>query len=261
MNKDESMTKKYTNDQKQHMKDRMTAGELYFAPALPDNYRKSLMDKFNQADRAEYPSRTEKYLRDFFGSMGKDCYIEGPFYADHGFNIHLGDGVYMNTDCVILDQCPVHIGDRTLIGPKVQILCAMHPIDARVRGLLAEYGKPITIGKDVWIGGGVIICPGVTIGDNAVIGAGSVVTKDIPANVIAAGNPCRVIRKITSEDTKYWEDKLTEFQEDTGIVLDENLSGNKSNQNDDTNKEVKSDDDYIYSGPEPEIPDCGCIYG
>ncbi len=203
---------------KEHMRKRMTDGKLYVASKLPDEPLKVWLDKFNQAPRSETETRTE-YLRNLLGKMGSNCYIEPPIHIDHGYNIFLGDNVYMNTGCVILDQCPVKIGDNTLFGPRVNVYCAIHPIDSYVRNLLVEGGKPITIGNNCWIGGNATICPGVTIGDNVVIGAGSVVVKDIPSNTIAVGNPCKVIREITEEDHKYWMEQLSEFEEDTGMKL------------------------------------------
>ena len=118
--------------------------------------------------------------------------IRPPFHCDYGFNISLGAGVFLNFNCVILDVVEVTIGDRTQIGPGVQILTADHPRDAAKRGSGLEFGRPIRIGRNVWIGGGAIILPGVTIGDNALIGAGSVVTRDVPAGVTAFGNPARL---------------------------------------------------------------------
>ena len=133
--------------------------------------------------------------RELFGSGGETVWLQPPFFCDYGFNIHLGEKVFFNFNCVVLDVCEVRIGDRTLFGPAVQIYAATHPIDAELRKT-REFGKPVTIGSDVWVGGGAIICPGVTIGDRAIIGAGSVVTKDIPAGVVAVGNPCRLVREI-----------------------------------------------------------------
>ena len=122
--------------------------------------------------------------------------ITPPFQCDYGYNITLGEGVYFNVNCVVLDVAPVRIGARTLMGPGVQLYTASHPMSPEERAGGLELGVPITIGEDVWIGGGAIVCPGVTIGDGAVIGAGSVVTRDVPARVFAAGNPCRVIRSL-----------------------------------------------------------------
>ena len=130
-----------------------------------------------------------------FGSGGESVWLQPPFFCDYGTNIHLGEKVFFNFNCVVLDVCEVRIGARTLFGPAVQIYTATHPLDAELRKT-RELGKSVTIGSDVWVGGGAIILPGVTIGDRAVIGAGSVVTKDVPAGVIAAGNPCRVVRSL-----------------------------------------------------------------
>jgi maltose O-acetyltransferase len=125
--------------------------------------------------------------------------MQPPFFCDYGSNIRLGERVYFNFNCVVLDVCVVKIGDFTLFGPAVQIYTATHPMIAELRRN-QEFGKPIEIGADVWVGGGAIICPGVKIGSNTVIGAGSVVTRDIPDGVFAAGNPCRVIREIVEGD-------------------------------------------------------------
>ena len=123
-------------------------------------------------------------------------YKRQPFYCDYGTNIELGEDVYFNFNCVVLDVMKVIIGSRTLIGPNVQIYTATHPMNYKERSSGLEFAKAISIGEDVWIGGGVIICPGITIGDRTIIGAGSVVTKDIPSDMFAAGNPCKVIRKL-----------------------------------------------------------------
>jgi len=124
-------------------------------------------------------------------------WMQPPFFCDYGSNIHLGEKVFFNFNCVVLDVCPVRIGSYTLFGPAVQILTATHPLDAAERRRGLEGATPIEIGADVWVGGGAIICPGVRIGAQAVIGAGSVVTRDVPERTIAAGNPCRVIRTIS----------------------------------------------------------------
>ena len=126
--------------------------------------------------------------------------ITPPFFCDYGRHIQLGARAYFNANCVVLDVAPVTIGDNVLIGPAVQIYTALHPLDAAARRSGIESGAPVSIGHDVWIGGAAVICPGVTIGDGAVIGAGSVVTRDIPARVFAAGNPCRVIRRLDDDD-------------------------------------------------------------
>ena len=123
----------------------------------------------------------------------------------------MGKNFYANYDCIIIDVCPVTIGDQVFFGPRVCVYTAAHPIDAKVRSTGLEYGKPVTIGDDVWVGGNTVINPGITIGSNAVIGSGAVVTKDIPGGVIAAGNPCKVLRSITEEDRKYWHLKQEEY--------------------------------------------------
>ena len=134
-------------------------------------------------------------LRDLFGAGGDTVSMQPPFYCDYGSNIYLGTRVFFNFNCVVLDVCEVRIGDYTLFGPGVQILTPLHPLDAALRRK-QEYGKPIEIGADVWVGGGALILAGVHIGARAVIGAGSVVTRDIPQDVFAAGNPCRVVRDL-----------------------------------------------------------------
>ncbi len=135
-------------------------------------------------------------MKSLFGALGEGTFLEPPFYCDYGSNISLGAGVFFNFNCVILDVCRVEIGDNVLFGPAVQIYTATHPIDWRERRTGLELGAPIRIGSDIWVGGGAIFNPGVSIGDGSVIGSGSVVTRDIPAGVFAAGNPCRVIRAL-----------------------------------------------------------------
>ena len=135
-------------------------------------------------------------LAELFGGIGKDVFIELSFRCPYGVNTFLGDGVFMNYGCVILDCARVEIGDRSLLGPAVQIYTAIHPLDPGEREAYLETAKPVTLGRNVWIGGGAIVLPGVAIGDNAVIGAGSVVTRDVPANSVAVGNPAKVTKKI-----------------------------------------------------------------
>lgn len=139
-------------------------------------------------------------LEELFAACGKNLYIEPSFRCDYGKNISIGDDFYANYDCIILDVCPVTIGDRVLFGPRVCLCTAAHPIDARLRASGLEYGAPITIGDDVWLGCGAIVNPGITIGARTSVGAGSVVTKDLPADVVAVGNPCRVLRPVAAED-------------------------------------------------------------
>jgi maltose O-acetyltransferase len=145
---------------------------------------------------ADEPGALRPLLARLFGA-DTDVYVTPPFSCDYGTQVRLGRRVYFNFQCVILDVAPVTIGNHVLFGPGVHIYTAMHPIDAAQRRSGVEWGEPVTIGDDVWIGGGAILCPGVRIGDRAVIGAGSVVTRDVPADVFAAGNPCRVVRPLT----------------------------------------------------------------
>ena len=152
--------------------------------------------------------KRKELVQELFAEAGANSYIEPPFYCDYGRNTRVGKNFYCNYDCVFLDCGHITIGDNVMLGPKVALYAVNHPIDPVVRSCGGDFPEPITIGNNVWIGGSSVVCPGVTIGDNTVIGAGSVVTKDIPANVVAAGNPCRVIRPITEEDTIYWNQQL-----------------------------------------------------
>ncbi|WP_435015697.1 sugar O-acetyltransferase [Tundrisphaera sp. TA3] len=179
--------------------DKMVAGELY-DPMDPDLVRardraRDLCQDLN-ATREGHREERRRILLKLFGAGGDTVWMQPPFYCDYGSNIRLGERVFFNFNCVVLDVCPVTIGDFTLFGPAVQIYTATHPMNAQLRRS-QEFSKPIAIGSDVWVGGGAIICPGVSIGSRSVIGAGSVVTKNIPDGVFAAGNPCRVIREIT----------------------------------------------------------------
>ena len=180
-------------------RDKMLAGQLYdpFDTELVQarNRARDLCQNLNATREAEQTER-RRILRQLFGAGGESVWMQPPFFCDYGTNIELGERVFFNFNCVVLDVCPVRIGSFTLFGPAVQIYTPMHPLNAELRRS-QEFGKPIDIGSDVWIGGGAIILPGVRIGSKAVIGAGSVVTRDIPEHVFAAGNPCRVIREVT----------------------------------------------------------------
>jgi maltose O-acetyltransferase len=179
--------------------EKMLAGELYdpLAPVLvrARDRARDLCQDLNATRETDQETR-RRILTELFGRGGDSVWMQPPFYCDYGSNILLGERVFFNFNCVVLDVCPVKIGDFTLFGPAVQIYTATHPMNAELRRK-QEFAKPITIGSDVWVGGGAIICPGVTIGSKSVIGGGSVVTRNIPDGVFAAGNPCRVIREIT----------------------------------------------------------------
>lgn len=175
----------------------MIAGELY-NPAgnaeltADEAAAKAWMARYNATMDGTNAAR-HALLTEQFKQVGKDVVIRPPFFIDYGYNITVGDGVFMNFNCVILDITSVTIGDRTQIGPGVQILAADHPRDAATRRKMLEFGRPVSIGADVWIGGGAIILPGVTIGDGALVGAGAVVTRDVPDGASVVGNPARIL--------------------------------------------------------------------
>ena len=180
-------------------REKMLSGELYDPMAselvAARARARDLCQDLNATREADTESR-RRILRELFGVGGETVWMQPPFYCDYGSNIELGERVFFNFNCVVLDVCPVRIGSFTLFGPAVQILTPMHPLNAELRRR-EEFGKPVEIGSDVWVGGGAMILPGVRIGSRAVIGAGSVVTRDVPEAVFAAGNPCRVIREVT----------------------------------------------------------------
>lgn len=159
--------------------------------------------EINATPPIELKKRNDLY-KELLGSYKDKFLIENPFHCDYGYNIHIGENFYSNYNLIILDCAEVRIGDNVMIAPNVGIYTAGHPIDAENRESGWEYAIPITIGNNVWIGGNTVINPGITIGDNTVIGSGSILTKDIPANVIAAGNPCKVIREITEDDKQFY---------------------------------------------------------
>lgn len=181
-------------------KEKMLAGEIYncLDPDLNAIRQqvKPLLRLYNQTE--SLPER-QTILQQLLGQVGQDCIIEPPFYCVYGKNIYLGDHVYLNTLCTILDCGEVHIGSHVMIGPHVQIYTPAHELQAEARNRGLEVAKPIVIEDNVWIGGGAILLPGVRVGRNAVVGAGAVVTRDVPANAVAAGNPARVIREIEQE--------------------------------------------------------------
>jgi maltose O-acetyltransferase len=179
-------------------REKMLAGELYDpldAELVAGRSRaRELCEALNATPEAAQAER-RRIVQALFGQGGDTVWMQPPFYCDYGTNIELGERVFFNFNCVVLDVCRVRIGSFALFGPAVQIYTPLHPLDAGLRRK-QEFGKPVEIGADVWVGGGAIILPGVNIGARAVIGAGSVVTRDVPSGVFAAGNPCRVIRAI-----------------------------------------------------------------
>jgi maltose O-acetyltransferase len=178
---------------------KMLRGELYLASdpeLLAARIRaRRLLQRFSAAD-PEDTTGSRAILGDLLGSLGVDAWVEAPFFCDYGTQIALGDGVFVNMSCVFLDPAPIVIGSQAQLGPGVQLLTATHPLAAAARAAGPELARPITIGPRAWLGGGVIVAPGVTVGADTVVGAGSVVVRDLPAGVVAVGNPCRVVRRL-----------------------------------------------------------------
>lgn len=190
------------------MKARLHTGELYFPDGeeitKEQRIYQDLLYEYNQTKPSEGEKRTE-LLKKMLGDCGEGVYIEAPFYANFGgHHCHFGNQIYVNYSLTCVDDTHIYIGDYTMLGPNVTIATAGHPILPELRKKGLQYNMPVHIGKNCWIGAGAIIMPGVTIGDNVVIGAGSVVTKDIPSDVVAVGNPCRVMRKVGEHDRKYY---------------------------------------------------------
>lgn len=189
-------------------KDKMHTGELYLPGDVEIMKEQQIcLDKlydYNMTRPTESEKR-QKLLKEMFAEIGEDCYIEPPFHANWGGkHVHFGKCVYANFNFTAVDDTHIYVGDYTMFGPNVILATAGHPILPKLRQEAYQYNMPVHIGKNCWLGAGVIVLPGVTIGDNTVIGAGSVVTKDIPSNVVAVGNPCRVLREINEHDKKYY---------------------------------------------------------
>lgn len=171
----------------------------------------NMLYDFNMTRPTELDKR-EQMLKKMFAEIGEGCYIEPPFHANWGgHHVHFGNNVYANFNLTLVDDTHIYVGDCTMFGPNVTVATAGHPILPELREQAYQYNAPVHIGRNCWIGAGAIIVPGVTIGDNTVIGAGSVVTKDIPPNVVAVGNPCRVLRQISERDREYYfkDNKIT----------------------------------------------------
>ncbi len=191
-----------TEREKQH------SGDIY-DPADPEVTRLQLecMEKLYDYNRTR-PGEGERrfaMLKQMFAEIGEGCYIEPPFHSNFGgHHVHFGKWVYANYNLTLVDDTHIYVGEYTMFGPNVVLATAGHPINAELRGKGLQYNMPIRIGRNCWLGAGVIVMPGVTIGDNAVIGAGSIVTKDIPSDVVAAGNPCKVLRPVGEHDRQYY---------------------------------------------------------
>jgi galactoside O-acetyltransferase len=190
--------------------EKLHSGEIY-DPNNEDIFKEQIkcLDRlydFNATRPTELEKRAEM-LKEMLAEVGENCYIEPPFHSNWGGkHVHLGKNVYFNFNATLVDDTHIYIGDCTMLGPNVVIATAGHPILPELREKALQYNLPIHIGKNCWLGAGVIVLPGVTIGDNTVIGAGSVVTKDIPANVVAVGNPCKVLREINEHDKEFYND-------------------------------------------------------
>ena len=191
-----------------NIKEKMHSGELYLANDRDlVNEQQLYLEKmydFNQTRPSEQEKRT-RLLKEMFAEIGEGCYIEPPFYANWGGkHCHFGKNVYANFCLTCVDDTHIYVGDYTMFGPNVTIAAAGHPIQPDLRQQGYQYNMPVKIGRNCWIGAGVIIVPGITIGDNVVVGAGSIVTKDLPDNVVAVGNPCRVLREVNEQDYEFY---------------------------------------------------------
>ncbi|MBQ8236823.1 MAG: sugar O-acetyltransferase [Oscillospiraceae bacterium] len=190
------------------MKEKLHTGELYLS--MDDSVTAEQFDCLEKlydynATRPHELARREAMLKEMFAQIGEGCYIEPPLHANWGgHHVHFGRNVYANFGLTLVDDTHIYVGDYTMFGPNVVIATAGHPILPELREQGYQYNFPVHIGRNCWLGAGVIVLPGVTIGDNAVIGAGSVVTRDIPANVVAVGNPCRILREINEHDRQYY---------------------------------------------------------
>ena len=188
--------------------EKLHSGDIYF-PGDPEIHKEQTacqekLYDFNRTRPSELEKRTAM-LREMFAEIGEGCYIEPPLHANFGGKfVHFGNWVYANYNLTLVDDTHIYVGDDTMLGPNVTIATAGHPIAPELRGRGLQFNMPVRIGKNCWLGAGVIVMPGVTIGDNTVIGAGSVVTKDIPSNVGAVGNPCRVLREVGEHDRVFY---------------------------------------------------------
>ena len=190
------------------MKEKLHSGELYLPNDDSIFYEQldclEMLYDFN-ATRPHELKKREEMLREMFAELGENCYIEPPLHSNWGGrHTHFGNNVYANFNLTLVDDTHIYVGDGTMLGPNVVLATAGHPILPELRAEQYQYNMPVRIGKNCWLGAGVIVLPGVSIGDNTVVGAGSVVTKDLPANVVAVGNPCRVLREISQRDREFY---------------------------------------------------------
>ncbi len=200
------------------MKDKMHTGELYLPgdEEIMREQQKCLdrLYEFNHTRPSE-PEKRKALMKEMFAELGEGCYIESPFYSNFGGgHIHFGDHIYCNFGVTMVDDTHIYVGDHTMFGPNVTVATAGHPILPELRAKGYQYNAPVHIGKNCWIGAGVLIMPGITIGDNVVVGAGSVVTKSLPSDVVAVGNPCRVLREVNAHDREYYfKDRRINWEE------------------------------------------------
>lgn len=200
-----------------HLRDRIKSGMLFYEHDHKDpvdiQQERELLEERNQCKRDVYeynnthPDDADKrreIMKGILGSCGERFFFEPPVHMSYGSHVHIGEGFYSNFNLTLVDDGEIHIGDQVMIGPNVTLCTTGHPVYPLYRELVAHYSLPIHIGNNVWIGAHSVVLPGVTIGDNTVIGAGSIVTRDIPANVVAVGNPCRVMREISERDREYY---------------------------------------------------------
>lgn len=201
-----------------NMKEKLHSGDIYF-PGDEELMKEQLgyldlLYDFNSTRPSELAKR-DTLLKEMFAEIGEDCYIEPPLHSNWGgHHVHFGKNVYANFNLTLVDDTHIYVGDFTMLGPNVTIATAGHPILPELREKGYQYNFPVRIGRNCWIGAGVVIVPGVTIGDNVVVGAGSVVTKDLPSQVVAVGNPCRVLREVNQHDREfYFKNRMIDYGE------------------------------------------------
>ncbi|MFC6169149.1 sugar O-acetyltransferase [Loigolactobacillus jiayinensis] len=194
--------------------DLMTTGQLYDSTAAElvqlRATTKQLVFRYNRS-APEQSALRQELLAQLIDCPSGDAYFKPSLQVDYGHHVHVGRQFYANADCILLDVAPINIGDNVMLGPRVSLYTAGHPLVASVRNQYLEFGQPITLADNVWLGGNVVVCPGVTIGANTVVGAGAVVTKNLPANVVAAGNPARIVRSLTAADEAYWQAQRQQY--------------------------------------------------